>query len=72
MSEFLSERARAEHQSQPAEYVRELIARDQEEQRTLADVRATLEASRASGTSPRNVLDIMERVEAEMRRDGVL
>ena len=55
-----------------SEYIRELVRRDQEENRKLQTLKSEIQKGLDSGVSNKTVPQIMEEVETRLRADGRL
>ena len=73
MSDYVAVRVEEGQYGNVSEFFRDLVRRDQERRRlTMADLRALIDVSEASGDSGRQVPEIMREVEAKLRADGQL
>lgn len=72
MGEWIDERIESGQYNNDSEYFRDLVRRDQERQDAIVTLRRMLEEAEASGVSPDQVPDIMERVEERLRNNGQL
>jgi antitoxin ParD1/3/4 len=73
MSDYVSSRVANGQFGNVSEYFRDLVRKEQEQRRlTIDELRELLDRSNASGTSSRQIPDIMKGVEEKLRRDGRL
>jgi antitoxin ParD1/3/4 len=73
MNDYVSERVAKGQYGNVSEYFRDLVRKEQAEQRLTTDeLRELLKRAEASGVSRNSIPDIMKQVERKLRSDGRL
>lgn len=73
MGEYVTERVASGQYGNVSEYFRDLVRKDQSQQRlTEEQLRQRLAEAEASGISNEKIPDIVRRIEAKLRSDGRL
>ena len=72
LDQYVGQRIKSGEYATDSEYVRELIRRDQEENRQIAYIRAKLINAEQSGFVDQSKEDMLEEFKAELRANGDL
>lgn len=72
MGAYVSRRVESGQYGNVSEYFRDLVRREQAREQAASELRDLLAAAEASGTSPRQLPEIMREVEERLRADGKL